>query len=147
MLPSRELPVRQRGVCCAIPTPVDAGWAERTAEVLKALADPTRLSMVATLRGATTPVCICDFTAAFDLSQPTVSHHMAKLKAAGLVESERRGIWAYYRLRGDLPASVADLLDALLPAHAPPNGDRPGQTLAERSSASSPTKTLILSRV
>jgi predicted transcriptional regulator len=61
----------------------DSAWAEETAEVLKALGEPTRLSMVRALYGAEAPVCICDFTAAFELSQPTISHHMAKLKAAG----------------------------------------------------------------
>jgi DNA-binding transcriptional ArsR family regulator len=100
--------------CCATLLQADPGWAQETAEVLKALAEPTRLSMVAALWGADVPICICDFTAAFDLSQPTISHHMGKLKAAGLVESTKRGIWVYYSLRPNLPPSVVDLLRTLV---------------------------------
>jgi ArsR family transcriptional regulator len=114
---AKELPVvRQRGVCCALPVEVDGAWAERTSELLKALADPTRLGMVLALRGAAAPVCICDFTEAYGLTQPTISHHMARLNAAGLVESEKRGLWVYYRLREELPASVLSLLDAVTAA-------------------------------
>jgi|SRR5438105_4253863 len=110
----RELPVRQRGQCCEIPVPVDQAWAEEAANLLKALADPTRLSMVACLWQASAPVCICDFTATFDLSQPTISHHMGKLKTAGLIESEKRGIWIYYRLRDDLSHATKALIETLL---------------------------------
>ena len=110
-----KLPVRQRGVpCCEGLLQADPGWAEETAEVLKALAEPTRLSMIAALWAADAPVCICDFTAAFALSQPTISHHMGKLKAAGLVESSKQGIWVYYSLRKDLPPQVVGLLRALV---------------------------------
>jgi DNA-binding transcriptional ArsR family regulator len=94
--------------------PVDQAWAEEAAGLLKALADPTRLSMVACLWQARAPVCICDFTATFDLSQPTISHHMGKLKGAGLIESEKRGIWIYYRLRDDLSPSITALIGTLL---------------------------------
>ena len=78
-----------------------------------ALGDPTRLQMVLALRNATEPACICDFTAAFSLSQPTVSHHMAKLRDAGLVDATRRGIWTFYRLKPHLPAVVARIIEAL----------------------------------
>lgn len=105
--------VRQRGVCCDVAV-VHPDWAESTAAVLKALADRTRLSMVAALRSAEAPVCICDFTAAYNLSQPTISHHMGKLRDAGLVESSRQGIWIYYRLRDDLSPAIERLLEALL---------------------------------
>ena len=109
----KELPVvREKGVCCAVPD-VDAAWARSTAELMKALADPARLSMVAALSKAGTPVCICDFTADLGLAQATVSHHMAKLRAAGLVDAEKKGIWTYYRLRGDLPAGTRRLLTQL----------------------------------
>ena len=111
-----ELPVRQRGVCCDVSMPADEAWAAETSELLKALADPTRLSMVACLAAATGAVCICDFTVAFGLSQPTISHHMAKLRVAGLVESQRRGVWAYYRLREDIHPRARRLLETLLPA-------------------------------
>lgn len=106
----KALPVlRQRGVCCGLPD-VDEAWAVKTAELMKALADPTRLTMLASLWKAQAPICICDFTAGLDLSQPTISHHMARLKEAGLVDSEKRGIWVYYRLRSDLAASTRQLL-------------------------------------
>jgi ArsR family transcriptional regulator len=110
----KELPViRQRGACCELPE-VDARWAERTSELMKALADPTRLTMMASLWKAQAPICICDFTAGMELSQPTISHHMAKLKEAGLVESDKKGIWVYYRLRADLPADTRKLLAQLI---------------------------------
>jgi ArsR family transcriptional regulator len=110
----RELPViRQRGVCCALPD-VDEAWAEQTSALMKALADSTRLTMVASLWKAAAPICICDFTAGLDLSQSTLSHHMGKLKDAGLVESEKRGIWAYYRLARNLDANTRNLLSRLI---------------------------------
>src|SRR5215469_3324983 len=109
-----ELPVRQKGLCCELELPADRSWAMDTAGLLKALADPTRLAMVWCLRRAAAPVCICDFTATFDLGQPTISHHMGKLKSAGLVESEKRGLWIYYRLRPDLAATTVALIDALV---------------------------------
>jgi ArsR family transcriptional regulator len=110
----KELPmVRQRGICCGLPD-VDAKWAEGTAGLMKALADPTRLTMVASLWKAEAPICICDFTAGLELSQPTISHHMAKLKEVGLVDSEKRGIWVYYRLSVDLPPATRKLLSQLI---------------------------------
>src|SRR5665213_2464817 len=105
----KNLPmVRQRGVCCGLPE-VDETWADTTAVLMKALADPTRLTMLASLWRAEAPICICDFTAGLELSQPTISHHMAKLKEAGLVESEKRGIWVYYRLRAQLAPATRRL--------------------------------------
>jgi DNA-binding transcriptional ArsR family regulator len=109
-----ELPVRQKGLCCELELPADRGWAAETAGLLKALADPTRLAMIWCLRRAQAPVCICDFTATFDLGQPTISHHVARLKAAGLVESEKRGLWIYYRLRDDLAPATVRLIDTLV---------------------------------
>lgn len=109
-----ELPFRQKGSCCELDLPADPGWAIERARLLKALSDPTRLAMVWCLHRANAPVCICDFTATFDLGQPTISHHMAKLKAAGLVESEKRGLWTYYRLRHNLPAPTLRLIDVLV---------------------------------
>ncbi len=105
--------VRERGVCRDLPV-VKTSWADETAELMKALADPTRLTMVASLVKADAPICICDFTAGLELSQPTISHHMAKLKEAGLVESEKHGIWVYYRLRDKIPTSTRKLLSQLI---------------------------------
>ncbi len=86
---------------------------DQSVEVLKALADPTRLQMIGILKKSAEPVCVCDFTAAFDLSQPTISHHMAKLREAGLVNVSKIGIWAYYRLNDRLDSRRRALLDAL----------------------------------
>ena len=105
--------VRERGVCCELPV-VRQAWANEQAELLKALADSTRLTMIATLWKAGGPVCICDFVAGLDLTQPTISHHMARLRVAGLVDAEKRGIWVYYRLRDRLPAPTRKLLSQLL---------------------------------
>ena len=111
---SRELQVvRERGVCCALPR-VDSDWAVKTATLIKVLADPSRLTMVAALWKANQPICICDFTASLELTQPTISHHMAKLKEAGIVESEKHGIWTYYRLRNDLSPATRRLLGELI---------------------------------
>ncbi len=110
----KELPVlRQRGTCCALPA-VDEDWAEERSGLLKALGDPTRLTMLAALWKARQPICICDFTADLELSQPTISHHMSKLKDAGLVESEKDGIWMFYRLRRDLAPGTRRLLAQLV---------------------------------
>ncbi|MGH2379504.1 MAG: ArsR/SmtB family transcription factor [Candidatus Limnocylindria bacterium] len=108
-----ELPVRERGVCCAPALPLGPEKAGELAAVLKALADPTRLQMTLILRDAKEAVCICDLTGAFDLGQPTIWHHMARLREAGLVDSEKRGIWAYYWLRKDLSPATRALLAAL----------------------------------
>lgn len=105
--------VRERGVCCAIPA-VDEGWAETTAELMKALADPTRLTMIAALWKAKSPVCICDFTQDLGLAQATISHHMAKLREAGIVDCEKKGIWTYYWLRRDLPTKTRRLVARLV---------------------------------
>jgi ArsR family transcriptional regulator, arsenate/arsenite/antimonite-responsive transcriptional repressor len=109
----KELPVRTRGVCCDLEVEVDQVKVGETVELLKALADPTRLSMVATLRRQAGPVCVCDLVAAFNLTQPTISHHMGVLKRAGLVESDKKGIWVHYRLRENLPEGVIRALQVL----------------------------------
>lgn len=108
------VPERVKGVCCPPSIPMPATRVDASVEVLKALADPTRLQMIGVLKRSAEPVCICDFTAAFDLSQPTISHHMAKLREAGLVEATKDGIWAYYRLSRRLEAKTRALLDILI---------------------------------
>jgi len=92
--------------------PADA--ATRLATTFKALADPTRVSIVNRL-ACTDECCVCDLTETFDLSQPTVSHHLRILRDAGLVEAERRGTWAYYRL---VPEAIERLRDVFEPAVA-----------------------------
>jgi len=107
------LPERERGVCCPPTLKARPQKIEQTSAVLKALADPIRLQIALCLRDAKEPVCICDFTATFDISQPTVSHHMAKLREAGLVDVTKRGIWSFYRLAPDLPPATRRILDAI----------------------------------
>jgi|SRR3954452_21595358 ArsR family transcriptional regulator, arsenate/arsenite/antimonite-responsive transcriptional repressor len=70
--------------------------AERMAVVAKALSDPVRMQLIDVLRRHAGEVCVCELVPLFDLSQPTVSHHLKVLRDAGLVGSERRGLWAYY---------------------------------------------------
>lgn len=108
-----SLPVRVKG-CCAPPSSLlpDARTAE-LATTFKALADPTRVQMLHILRTASEPVCVCDFTAAVDLGQPTVSHHLKKLQDAGLVESRRQGVWSYWSLREDMSRAARAALAAL----------------------------------
>ncbi|HEX8066887.1 MAG TPA: metalloregulator ArsR/SmtB family transcription factor [Thermoleophilaceae bacterium] len=80
--------------------------AERMAAVAKALGDPIRLQIVDVLRKHAGKVCVCELTPLFDVSQPTVSHHLKVLRDAGVVDSERRGLWAYYYV---VPDSVEEL--------------------------------------
>ncbi len=98
-------PARVKGCCVALAPPLPENQAEELAAFFKALADPTRVQMVHMLQAATEPICVCDFTAAVDLGQPTISHHLAKLKDAGLVASFKRGVWSFYALRQDLSAA------------------------------------------
>ena len=107
-----DAPERSRE-CCTPRKTLPAKRVAQLSDALKALADPTRLQMAAILRDADAPVCICDLTATFDLSQPTISHHMARLREAGLVESDKDGKWVYYRLRTDIVAPVKQLLDSI----------------------------------
>ena len=107
------LPERERGVCCPPTLKARPEKVEQTSEILKALSDPTRLQIALCLRDAKETVFICDFTASFDISQPTFSHHMAKLREAGLVDVTKRGIWSFYRLAPDLPAATRRILDAI----------------------------------
>jgi len=111
---SAAVPERVKGVCCPPSIPFSIAKVDASVNVLKALADPTRLQMVGVLKRLSQPICVCDFTAAFDLSQPTISHHMGKLRDAGLVEVTKVGIWAYYRLAGHLEPQTRALLDVLV---------------------------------
>jgi ArsR family transcriptional regulator len=97
-------------LCCGPGTePLERGDADLLAARFKALADPARVAIVNRLAAAD-EVCVCDFVAALDLAQPTVSHHLKVLRDAGLVESSRRGTWAFYRL---VPDAVGALRAAL----------------------------------
>ena len=78
---------------------VERVQAARMAEVAKALGDPIRLQLVDVLKKHAGEVCVCELVPLFEISQPTLSHHLGKLRAAGIVDSERRGLWAYYYVR------------------------------------------------
>ena len=99
--------------CC---TPLSQGalspeQAEQVAPLLKALADPVRLrlmSLVASHPGG--EACVCDLADTFDLSQPTISHHLKVLHESGLLDREKRGVWVYYRARGQALASLGALI-------------------------------------
>jgi len=85
---------------------VEHEQAARMAEVAKALGDSIRLQLVDVLRKHAGKVCVCELVPLFDVSQPTLSHHLKKLREAGLVDSERRGLWAYYYV---LPIAMKEL--------------------------------------
>ena len=90
---------RAAGAACCEPVAypdVEREQAVRMAEVAKALGDPIRLQLVDVLRKHAGKVCVCELVPLFDISQPTLSHHLKKLRDAGIVDSERRGLWAYY---------------------------------------------------
>ncbi len=111
-LPSASEPL---SLCCSPLTsePLSAEQSETIAPLLKALADPVRLrltSLIASHAGG--EACVCDLTPAFDLSQPTISHHLKVLHDAGLVERERRGTWVYYRTRPEALQALSQLLTA-----------------------------------
>ena len=72
-----------------------------SADVAKALGDPVRLQLVDLLRKHAGKVCVCELVPLFDIAQPTLSHHLKKLREAGIVDSERQGLWAYYYVRPD----------------------------------------------
>ena len=103
--------------CRCAPVRVPSDLTEH-AELLKAIADPHRLRIIATLARADDDVCVCDLNDDIDVSQPTVSHHLRLLKDAGLVTSERRGTWVYYRLPADARPRLQSLLDLVIPERA-----------------------------
>ncbi|GAU71058.1 putative arsenic resistance transcriptional regulator ArsR [Streptomyces sp. NBRC 110611] len=112
--------------CCPglLTAPLGEARAVELAKVFKALGDPVRLrllSMIASRAGG--EVCVCDLTSAFDLSQPTISHHLKLLRQAGLIDCERRGTWVYYWLLPEMTDTLAEILTRpgrSGPAEAPP---------------------------
>lgn len=99
--------------CCAPLTrePLTQEVAERVAPVLKALADPVRLRLLSLVAShADGEACVCDLNDAFDLSQPTISHHLKVLHSSGLLDRSKRGVWVYYRVRPEVLADLGALL-------------------------------------
>jgi ArsR family transcriptional regulator len=122
---SKSLPVLSPAdtVACCEPLsrePLSREQAEQIAPLLKALADPVRLrlmSLVASHPGG--EACVCDLTGLFDLSQPTISHHLKVLHDCGLLDRDKRGVWVYYRARTEALANLGALI-----------GDQPRVTAA-----------------
>ncbi|WP_416520907.1 ArsR/SmtB family transcription factor [Streptomyces achromogenes] len=115
--------------CCPglLTAPLDEEQAVDLARVFKALGDPVRLrllSMIASKAGG--EVCVCDLTPAFDLSQPTISHHLKLLRQAGLIDCERRGTWVYYWLLPETTDRLAGLLTRPAGTPLPDRGVRAG---------------------
>jgi len=109
--PKRKRAAGER--CCepVVYPDVQREHATRMAAVAKALGDPIRLQLVDVLRRHAGEVCVCELVPLFDISQPTLSHHLGKLRSAGIVDSERRGLWAYYYVRADALAELSDWLN------------------------------------
>jgi ArsR family transcriptional regulator len=113
------LPAADMAACCPPLSvrPLSQAQAEQVAPLLKALADPVRLrlmSLVASHPGG--EACVCDLTEGFDLSQPTISHHLKVLHEAGLLDRDKRGVWVYYRARTEALASLGTLIGSPEPA-------------------------------
>jgi ArsR family transcriptional regulator len=104
--PKVKRPAGER--CCepVVYPDVDGTQAARMAHVAKALGDPVRLQLVDVLRKHAGKVCVCELVPLFDLSQPTISHHLKVLREAGVVGSERVGLWAYYFV---IPGALEEL--------------------------------------
>ena len=116
-MPKSLLPVLDQTFACCTPLarePLGEDQAAQIAPLLKALADPVRLrlmSMVLSSDGG--EACVCDLGDAFDLSQPTISHHLKVLHDAGLLEREKRGVWVYYRAHAQAMTALSTLLTPL----------------------------------
>ena len=100
-------PVETVACCSPLTGAADADAAERIAPLLKALADPVRLRLLSLVAShADGEACVCDLNDAFDLSQPTISHHLKVLHESGLLDRSKRGVWVYYRVQ---PEALGDL--------------------------------------
>src|SRR4051812_14577415 len=111
----RQLPLTplQTVACCSplMMEPLSLAQADQVASLLKALADPVRLRLMSLVAShADGEACVCDLTGAFQLSQPTISHHLKVLHEAGLLDREKRGVWVYYRVNAGALGDLAALL-------------------------------------
>ncbi len=99
---------------CCPPSDISHDLFADVAALFKAVADPHRLTILATLARSDGEVCVCDFTEGLPLNQPTVSHHLRILREAGLVTCARRGTWVYYRLADEARSRLNDALASVL---------------------------------
>jgi ArsR family transcriptional regulator len=104
-----------RAAACCVPVAPAASREEvrSAAQTLAALADPTRLQIVSMLAVQEAPLCVCDINSAFDLGQPTISHHLKVLRDAKLVRWEKRGLWVYYSVDPGTLGEVSGFLAGL----------------------------------
>lgn len=103
--------------CCPAPAaaaPLSAAVRRRAVAIFRALGDPTRLEVFRAIAAGAEPICVCDLVARFDVSQPTISHHLKALREAGLVTFERRGVWAHYSADADGVAAARAMLESVL---------------------------------
>ncbi|MCA1821748.1 MAG: metalloregulator ArsR/SmtB family transcription factor [Pseudonocardiaceae bacterium] len=110
---SKQLPLAAMDACCQplARDPLTAEQALELARLFKAMADPVRLrllSLIASHAGG--EACVCDLTDAFDLTGPTISHHLKVLRESGLITGERRGTWVYYRVHPEVLARLSAVL-------------------------------------
>lgn len=113
MSKSLELTPIETVACCSplLAAPLTAEQSERIAPLLKALADPVRLRLMSLVAAhADGEACVCDLNDAFDLSQPTISHHLKVLHEVGLLERSKRGTWVYYSVRTEALRDLATLM-------------------------------------
>lgn len=105
--------------CCDVPNePISLPVTEhgRLVGIFKALSDPTRLDIYRLVAAQDAPICACDVVDRFQVSQPTISHHMKVLRGAGLITVSRRGVWAYYAADARSLALLRDSLDSFAPS-------------------------------
>ena len=108
-----ELTPVEAVACCSplLARPLTEEQSERIAPLLKAIADPVRLRLLSLVGAhADSEACVCDLNDAFDLSQPTISHHLKVLHEAGLLDRSKRGVWVFYRVNRGALADLAALL-------------------------------------
>jgi ArsR family transcriptional regulator len=104
--------------CCALPiapASLPAQDGERLVAIFKALGDPTRLDVFRLIAAQPEPLCVCDVVDRFNVSQPTISHHLKVLREAGLITVSRRGVWAYYAVDPTGLETVRSALDGFAP--------------------------------
>lgn len=111
---SKSLPVLDDPAACCSPLtqePLSAAQAEQIAPMLKALADPVRLRLLSLIAShGDGEACVCDLNDAFELSQPTISHHLKVLHEGGLIDRSKRGVWVYYAVKPSVLTSLSALL-------------------------------------
>src|SRR3954447_1749751 len=113
------MPSRARPTECTptvlLPDPISPKERDRLVAVFRALGDPTRLDVFRLIAAQPEPLCVCDVVDRFNVSQPTISHHLKVLREAGLITVSRRGVWAYYAVDPTGLETVRSALDGFAP--------------------------------